>query len=138
MIPLSAFPGLNASLNAASAALLLAGWVMVRTGRLDAHRRFMTAAFSCSAVFLACYLWYHAHAGSTRFTRTGPIRTVYFSILLSHTVLAVVILPLILRTIFLARAGRFEEHRRWARWTFPLWLYVSATGVVVYGLLYRL
>lgn len=97
----------------------------------------MLAAFLCSTVFLACYLWYHAHVGVTRFQRTGVLRVVYFTILLTHTTLAVVVLPMILRTLYLAARGRFEEHRRAARWTFPVWLYVSTTGVLVYALLYR-
>lgn len=135
---LSAFPTLNASLNASAGGLLVLGWVFIKTGRREAHRWAMVAAFLCSAVFLACYLWYHFHAGSVRFQKTGPIRTVYFTILLTHTVLATAVLPVILRTLFLAAKGRFEEHRRWARWAFPIWLYVSVTGVTVYWMLYRL
>lgn len=135
---LSAFPALNASLNATCAVLLLLGWALIKTGRREAHRWAMVSAFLCSAVFLACYLWYHFHAGSTRFQKTGPIRTVYLTILLTHTVLAIAVLPVILRTLFLAVKGRFEEHRRWARWAFPVWLYVSVTGVTVYWMLYRL
>lgn len=135
---LSAFPALNASLNATCAVLLLLGWALIKSGRREAHRWAMVSAFLCSAVFLACYLWYHFHAGSVRFQKTGPIRTVYFAILLTHTVLATAVLPVILRTLFLAAKGRFEEHRRWARWAFPVWLYVSVTGVTVYWMLYRL
>lgn len=135
---LSAFPALNATLNAACAVLLLLGWALIKTGRREAHRWTMVAAFLCATVFLACYLWYHAHVGSVRFLKTGLIRTVYFTILLTHTVLAVVVLPVILRTLFLAAKGRFDEHRRWARWAFPIWLYVSVTGVTVYWMLYRL
>lgn len=135
---LSAFPALNASLNATCAVLLLTGWVLIRTGRREAHRWAMVSAFLCSALFLACYLWYHFHAGSVRFQRTGTIRTVYLAILLTHTVLATAVLPVILRTLFLAAKGRFEEHKRWARWAFPIWLYVSVTGVTVYWMLYRL
>ena len=135
---LSAFPALNASLNATCAVLLLLGWAMIKTGRREAHRWAMVSAFLCSALFLACYLWYHFHVGSVRFQKTGPIRTVYLSILLTHTVLAVAVLPLILRALFLAAKGRFEEHRRAARWAFPVWLYVSVTGVTVYWMLYRL
>lgn len=135
---LSAFPALNASLNATCAVLLLAGWALIKSGRREAHRWAMVSAFLCSAVFLACYLWYHFHAGSTRFQRTGTIRTVYLAILLTHTVLATAVLPVILRTLFLAAKGRFEEHKRWARWAFPVWLYVSVTGVTVYWMLYRL
>jgi uncharacterized membrane protein YozB (DUF420 family) len=138
MIPLSSFPGLNASLNATTAVLLLIGWGLIKSGRREAHRWTMVTAFCVSAVFLACYLWYHAHHGVTHYEKTGPIRTVYFTVLLTHTVLAVAVLPVILRTLFLAAKGRFEEHRRAARWAFPLWLYVSVTGVVVYGMLYRL
>jgi uncharacterized membrane protein YozB (DUF420 family) len=137
MIPLSSFPGLNASLNATTAVLLLLGWAFIRSGRREAHRWVMTTAFLVSSAFLACYLWYHAHAGVTHFQKTGLIRGVYFTILLTHTFLAVVVLPIILRALFLAAKGRFEEHRRWARWAFPLWLYVSVTGVAVYWILYR-
>ncbi|MBI4060704.1 MAG: DUF420 domain-containing protein [Elusimicrobia bacterium] len=135
---LSAFPALNATLNGTCAVLLLLGWTLIKTGRREAHRWAMVAAFLCSAVFLACYLWYHFHVGSVRFQKTGFIRTVYFTVLLTHTCLAVVVLPIILRTFFLAVKERFEEHRRWARWAFPIWLYVSATGVAVYWMLYRL
>ena len=98
----------------------------------------MVAAFVCSTLFLTSYLYYHYHVGSVRFTGQGPIRTLYFSILLSHTVLAVVIVPMILRTFYLAANERFLEHTWWARRTLPLWLYVSATGVVIYAMLYRL
>lgn len=135
---LSAFPALNASLNATTAVLLLTGWALIKTGRREAHRWTMIAAFLCSSAFLAGYLWYHFHVGSVRFRKTGPIRTVYFSILLTHTILAAGVLPVILRTLFLAAKGRFEDHKRWARWAFPVWLYVSVTGVTVYWMLYRL
>ena len=137
-MPLTAFPALNASLNGTTAVLLLIGWALIKSGRREAHRWTMVAAFLCSAVFLACYLWYHFHVGSVRFVKTGPIRALYFTILLTHTILAVLVLPLILRTLFLAAKGRFEEHRRAARWAFPVWLYVSVTGVTVYWMLYRL
>jgi len=136
-VPLSSFPALNASLNATTALLLLTGWALIKSGRREAHRWTMVAAFLCSTVFLACYLWYHFHVGSVRFQKTGLIRTVYLSILLTHTVLAVAVLPMILRTLFLAAKGRYEEHRRAARWAFPVWLYVSVTGVTVYWMLYR-
>lgn len=134
---LSAFPALNASLNATTAVLLLTGWALIKTGRREAHRRTMVAAFLCSTAFLACYLWYHYHVGSVRFQKTGPIRTVYLSILLTHTILAVAVLPLILRALFLAVKGRYKEHRAIARCAFPVWLYVSVTGVTVYWMLYR-
>lgn len=137
-MPLSSFPALNASLNATTAALLVTGWFLIRSGRREAHRWTMVAAFLCSAVFLACYLWYHFHVGSVRFTKTGWIRPVYFTILLTHTLLAAVVLPIILRTLWLAAKERFEEHRAAARWAFPVWLYVSVTGVTVYWMLYRL
>lgn len=130
-------PMLNAFLNGASAALLVAGWLLVRSGRKEPHRRVMTAAFACSALFLASYLTYHALVGSVRFPGTGTARTVYLAILLSHTLVAAVTGPLALAVFVLARRGRFATHRRLARWTLPLWLYVSATGVVVYLMLYR-
>lgn len=134
---LSSFPALNASLNATTAVLLVVGWLLIRSGKREAHRWTMVAAFLCSTLFLACYLWYHFHVGSVRFQGTGLIRKVYFTILLSHTILAVVVLPMILRTLFLAATERFAEHRRAARWAFPVWLYVSVTGVTVYWMLYR-
>lgn len=131
-------PTLNAALNALSAGLLLWGYVLIRRGRREAHRRAMIAAVTCSALFLVSYLTYHAQVGSVRFARTGVIRTVYLAILLTHTVLAVVILPLVLVTLRRAQKGDFERHRRLARITLPLWAYVSVTGVVVYWMLYRL
>ena len=131
-------PTLNAVLNALSAAFLAWGFVLIRQGRREAHRRAMLAAVTCSAVFLVSYLAYHAEVGSVRFARTGPIRTVYLTILLTHTVLAAAILPLVLVTLRRAQRGDFARHRRLARITFPLWAYVSITGVVVYWMLYRL
>lgn len=135
---LTSFPALNASLNATTAALLVTGWVLIKKNRREAHRWTMVAAFLCSALFLACYLYYHFHVGSVRFQKTGWIRPVYFTILLTHTILAVLVLPLILRALYLAAKDRFEEHARAARWAFPVWLYVSVTGVTVYWMLYRL
>jgi len=137
-MPLSSFPALDASLNAVTSVLLVTGWLLIRSGRREAHRWTMVSAFLVSSAFLACYLWYHAHAGVTHFQKTGLIRTVYFTILTTHTFLAVAVLPIILRTLFLAAKGRFDEHRRAARWAFPVWLYVSTTGVAVYWILYRL
>lgn len=137
-MPLSAFPALNASLNATTAVLLLVGYAFIRTGRREAHRWTMVAAFLVSSVFLSCYLWYHYHAGHVVFQKTGLIRGVYLTILLTHTILAVAVLPIILRALYLAAMERFEEHRRVARWAFPIWLYVSVTGVTVYWMLYRL
>lgn len=131
-------PTLNAILNASSAVCLLVGWCLIRSGRREGHRRAMLAALACSAVFLASYLVYHAQVGSVRFTGEGPVRTVYFSILVSHTVLAVVIVPLVLLTLTRALRGRFSAHRRVARLTLPLWAWVSLSGVLVYWMLYRL
>lgn len=130
-------PTLNAALNATSAALLVLGWFMIRAGRRDAHRRAMTAAFVCSALFLVSYLAYHAQVGSVRFRGTGAVRTVYLGILLTHTVLATAVAPLAVTAFVLARKGRFTTHKKLARWTLPVWLYVSVTGVVVYVMLYR-
>ena len=129
-------PGVNASLNALSACLLVAGWLLIRSRRVLAHRVCMVAAFCCSVVFLAGYLYYHARMGAVHYH--GPWRAVYFPILITHTILAALVPPLALRTLFLAVKGRFEEHRRAARWALPIWLYVSVTGVVVYEMLYRL
>lgn len=130
-------PTLNAALNATSAALLVLGWFMIRAGRRDAHRRAMTAAFACSALFLVSYLAYHAQVGSVRFRGTGAVRTVYLGVLLTHTVLATAVAPLAVTAFVLARKGRFTTHKKLARWTLPVWLYVSVTGVVVYVMLYR-
>ena len=131
-------PTLNAFLNATSAVLLVTGWTFIRSGNRDAHRRTMIAAFVCSAVFLTSYLVYHAQVGSVRFPGTGGARTLYLGILLTHTVLAAAVPFLAVATLFLARKGRFESHRRLARITLPVWLYVSVTGVVIYLMLYRM
>jgi len=137
VIPVHALPTVNATLNAASALLLLAGFGFIKTKRVAAHRLCMLTAFACSTLFLVSYLTYHAQVGSVRFPGQGPVRPVYFTILTTHTILAIVIVPLALRTFWLAARGRYELHRRWARVTLPLWLYVSVTGVVIYWLLYR-
>ncbi len=131
-------PTVNACLNAGSAVLLVSGWLAIRSRRTQLHRWLMVSALLCSAAFLTCYLYYHYQVGSVRFQGQGWVRTLYFSILLTHTVLATVIVPMILRALFLAWKQRFVEHARLARWTLPLWLYVSVTGVVVYWMLYRL
>ncbi len=131
-------PALNATLNAISTVLLFTGWVFIRRGRRDAHRACMLAAFVTSALFLTSYLVYHYNVGSVRFERSGPIRTVYLTILATHIVLAATILPLALVTLSRALARRFDKHRRIARWTLPIWLYVSVTGVVIYLMLYRM
>jgi uncharacterized membrane protein YozB (DUF420 family) len=131
-------PALNATLNATSAVLISIGWILIKRGRRVAHKNVMIAACITSTLFLTSYLIYHAQVGSVRFTKTGAIRTVYLSILLTHTVLAAVIVPLVLVTLSRGLRGNFDRHRRIARWTMPIWLYVSVTGVVVYVMLYRL
>jgi uncharacterized membrane protein YozB (DUF420 family) len=131
-------PAINATLNAASAILLLFAYRAIRLRHVERHRRLMLAAAATSAVFLVSYLTYHAQVGSVRFTGQGPVRTVYFTILFTHTILAAAILPLVLRTLYLGLKRRDDRHRRIARWTFPLWLYVSVTGVVIYLMLYQL
>ena len=131
-------PHLNAILNSTSAVLLLSGYSFIRRGNVRAHRNCQVTAVVTSALFLISYLTYHYFHGSTRFTGQGIVRPVYFVILISHTILAVVIVPLILITIYRAARGDFERHRRIARWTLPLWLYVSVTGVIVYLMLYQI
>jgi len=137
-LTLQDLPTLNAVLNATSAGLLAVGYVLIRRGRRQAHEKVMQAALVCSALFLVSYLTYHAQVGSVRFQGRGPIRTVYFTILISHTILAVVIVPLVIVTFVRARQRHFDRHRAIARVTLPLWAYVSVTGVVVYWMLYRL
>lgn len=132
------FPPLNASLNGASAILLLAGRWFIAQGRMAAHRALMIAALVCSSVFLGCYLYYHAQVGSVHFQGTGWSRPLYFSILASHTILAATIVPLVIITVSRALRERYDRHRVIARWTFPLWLYVSITGVAIYFMLYRI
>ena len=138
MLTLRDLPALNAGLNATSAALLTLGFFLIRTGRREAHKRAMLAALCCSSVFLVSYLVYHAQVGSVRFRGQGPVRTVYFAILISHTILAVTVVPLALVTLVRALQARFDRHRRIARITLPIWGYVSVTGVIVYWMLYRL
>lgn len=131
-------PALNATLNATCATLLVAAWILIKRGRMLAHRNVMLAACATSVVFLTSYLIYHFQVGSVKFTRQGPIRVVYFTILLTHTVLAVAIVPMVLITLSRGLRARYDAHRRIARWTMPMWLYVSVTGVIVYVMLYRL
>lgn len=138
VISLSALPTLNALLNATSTVLLILGYQFIRQQHLRAHRACMLAAFSVSVLFLVSYLTYHYHVGSTRFTGQGWVRAVYFTILLSHTVLAALVPFLALFTLFRALQAQFPKHRRIARWTLPIWLYVSVTGVLVYLMLYHL
>jgi putative membrane protein len=128
----------NACLNALSGFLLVLGHRAIRRFQIERHRRLMVAAAAASALFLASYLTYHAKVGSVRFSGQGLARPVYFTVLISHTVLAAAVLPLALRTLYLGLKRRDEKHRRIARWTYPIWLYVSVTGVVVYFMLYLL
>lgn len=133
---MSAWPAFNAALNATSAVLLLVGFACIRARRVAAHRLLMSAALAVSALFFISYLAYHAQVGSVRFQGIGWTRAVYFPILITHTVLAVTVVPLALRTLWLALHKRFSAHRAIARITFPIWLYVSVSGVVVYVMLY--
>jgi putative membrane protein len=131
-------PALNAILNSSSAVFLTAGYVQIRRHRITSHRACMFIAFLCSVVFLASYVIYHLHAGIVHFMGQGWIRPVYFTLLTTHTILAIVIVPLVLITLSRALTAKFDRHRMIARWTLPIWLYVSVTGVIVYLLLYRL
>ena len=138
MVSISDLPTLNAGLNLTSAVLIGAGYYFIRRRKIQAHKACMVAALGVSTLFLISYLMYHYNAGSVPFQQHGWMRFVYFLILITHVVLAVVILPLVLRTAFLAFRGRFGPHVRIARWTFPIWMYVSVTGVIVYVMLYLL
>lgn len=131
-------PKLNAGLNATSGICLVAGVWNIRHQRRDTHRRFMLAACTASLLFLVGYLTRVAMQGTHTFPGHGALRTAYLAILISHMILAVVVVPLVIRTLWLALAGRFDKHPRWARVTFPIWLYVSVTGVIVYVMLYHL
>ena len=130
-------PAVNATLNALSGVLLAVGYGFIRSGRIDSHRRCMIAAFVTSSLFLVCYIVYHAQVGSVRFTRQGLVRPLYFTILITHVTLAAVVLPMAIVTLSRGLKGRFSRHRAIARWTLPIWLYVSVTGVLVYVLLYQ-
>lgn len=138
MITLHDLPTVNATLNATAAVLLVTGYILIRRRQIAAHRRVMLTAFAVSVVFLICYLVYHAQVGSVPFPGHGPIRTVYFTILITHTILAACVPVLAIITLNRALKARFDKHRQIARWTFPIWLYVSVTGVVVYVMLYHL
>jgi uncharacterized membrane protein YozB (DUF420 family) len=131
------FPALNATLNGTSAVLLLSGRVLIAKGRIAAHRACMIAAVIASALFLSCYLFFHYEVGNIRFLGEGWARPVYFTILISHVILAMVIVPLVIVTLTLALRARYDKHRAIAKWTWPLWMYVSVTGVIVYFMLYR-
>ena len=130
-------PAVNATLNGISAILLVVAYLLIRARRIEQHRRVMLAAFSTSTLFLICYLVYHAQVGSVRFTRQGLVRPLYYSILVTHVVLAAATLPLAIITLSRGLNMRYARHRAIARWTFPIWLYVSVTGVLVYVLLYQ-
>lgn len=138
MITLHDLPSLNAILNAAAAVLLLWGYTLIRRKRVHTHRKVMLAAFVTSCLFLISYLVYHFQVGTVRFQKTGAIRTVYLSILATHTVLAAAVPVLAIITLRRGLAARFDRHRKIARWTLPIWLYVSVTGVLVYLMLYQM
>lgn len=138
MIGVHDLPALNAALNAVAATLLVAGYLNIRRGNVARHRACMISALLVSVAFLVSYVVYHAEAGSVRFTETGWPRVAYFAILVTHIPLAALIVPLALLTAWRALRGRFDRHVRIARWTLPLWLYVSVTGVMIYFMLYRL
>jgi uncharacterized membrane protein YozB (DUF420 family) len=138
LIEIADLPLVNATLNAISAALLTAGYAFIRRRRIAQHRACMLAAFGASTLFLLSYLIYHSAAGSRPFPGSGTIRIVYFLVLVPHVILAAAVLPLSLMTLSRALRGRYPEHRAIARWTLPIWLYVSVTGVIVYLMLYQL
>jgi putative membrane protein len=131
-------PALNATLNAISTVLLVTGWVLIKRGERQKHKACMVAALITSALFLTSYVIYHAQVGSVPFTGTGWIRTVYFSVLIPHVILAAAIVPPILITASRGLTAKYDKHRRIARWTLPIWLYVSVTGVIVYWMLYQM
>jgi uncharacterized membrane protein YozB (DUF420 family) len=137
MISVHDLPAVNASLNALSGVLLLIGYVLIRARRIAAHRAVMITAFATSSLFLICYLVYHAQVGSVPFPRQGLVRPLYFTILITHVLLAATVPPLAIVTMTRGLKGRYPQHRRIARWTFPIWMYVSVTGVLVYVLLYQ-
>jgi len=131
-------PSVNAGLNATAAVLLVWGYTLIRRRRIAQHRKVMQTAFVVSCLFLVCYLVYHYQVGSVRFPKTGAIKTLYLAILGTHTLLAAAVPVLAIITLRRAQSARYDAHRRIARWTLPIWLYVSVTGVVVYLMLYHL
>lgn len=137
MIEIGLLPAVNATLNALSGILLFTGYTLIRRGQITAHRNCMLAAFGTSSLFLISYLVYHANAGSRPFPGQGPMRMIYFAILITHVALAASILPLAITTLSRGLRGQYPRHVRIARWTFPLWMYVSVTGVIIYVLLYQ-
>jgi uncharacterized membrane protein YozB (DUF420 family) len=130
-------PAVNATLNAISGVLLIVAYALIRARRIEQHRRVMIAAFAASSLFLLCYVVYHAQVGSVRFTRQGFVRPLYFTILITHVIFAAAVPPLAIVTLSRGLKARYAQHRRIARWTFPIWLYVSVTGILVYVLLYQ-
>ena len=130
-------PAINATLNSAATLLLVIGIIFIKRGQRKAHAATMVMALVCSALFLGCYLYYHYQVGSVKFTHQGPVRSLYFAILFSHLILAIVNLPMIIATVIPAVRERFDRHKRIAKWTYPVWLYVSVTGVIVYFMLYQ-
>ena len=138
VVDLNHLPALNAILNATAAVFLSVGYVQIRRGRIEVHKRFMLAALTTSALFLISYLVYHANTGSRPFPGGGVVRLAYFTILITHVVLAAVILPLALITASRGLRAQYDRHVRIARWTLPLWIYVSVTGVVIYLMLYQM
>lgn len=132
MIAIPDLPHVLAALNLMTTIFLVAGYISIRQGRRDRHRTCMIGALTVSVLFLAIYLYYHFNAGLARFGGEGAIRPVYFTILISHILMSFIITAMVPVTVFLAATGRFEHHRAWARWTLPIWLYVTVTGVVVY------
>ena len=137
-VSLADLPALNATLNALSAVLIASGYVLIRRGQRELHKKFMLAALTSSTLFLVSYVVYHANTGSRPFPGTGPIRVIYFAILITHVVLAALILPLALTTTARGLKAQYARHVAIARWTLPLWLYVSVTGVVIYVMLYQM
>jgi uncharacterized membrane protein YozB (DUF420 family) len=137
VIDYAILPTVNATLNGISGVFLLVGYVLIRQRQIAAHRNAMLGAFASSTLFLISYLVYHAHAGSRPFTGQGAIRYVYFAILISHVILAAAILPMAISTLSRGLRGRYADHKRIAKWTFPTWMYVSITGVIVYLMLYQ-
>ncbi len=138
MLQVTDLPAVNATLNSLATVLLIAAWIFIKRRRPIVHRNLMIAALACSVLFLTSYLIYHAQVGSVRFQGTGPVRTVYFTILLTHTVLAALVPFLVAVTVWRAYRKRWDRHVAIARWTLPVWLYVSVTGVVVYWMLYQM
>lgn len=138
MLEISDLPGLNATLNAVAALLLIGGYLSIRSGHKERHRAFMLAALGTSVAFLVSYSIYHLEVGSRPFEGRGWTRTVYFAVLIPHVILAAAMVPFIIVTALRALRGQFESHRAIARWTLPIWLYVSVTGVIVYLMLYRM